>query len=84
LSANNATILNGTPEEVLERLHYLLIQSEKQVGKSSGLAPQIHILDGSKIVDFSSLTAREHVLQAIKDELRSTTTEQVAAVIHVT
>ena len=83
LSANNATILNGTPEEVLERLHYLLIQSEKQVGKSSGLAPQIHILDGSKIVDFSSLTAREHVLQAIKDELRSTTTEQVAAVIHV-
>jgi hypothetical protein len=53
------------------------------VDKHNDFAPQIHILDGSKIVDFSSLTAREQVLQAIKDELRSTTTEQVAAVIRV-
>jgi N-methylhydantoinase A len=84
LSADNATILNGTPEEVLESLHYLLSQSEKRVGDSSGLAPQIQILDGSKIVDFSSLTAKDHVLQAIRDELNSTTTEQVAAVVHAT
>jgi N-methylhydantoinase A len=84
LSADNATILNGTPEEVLESLHYLLNQSEKRIGNSSGLAPQIQILDGSKIVDFSSLTARDHVLQAIRDELSSTATEQVAAVVHVT
>jgi N-methylhydantoinase A len=84
LSADNATILNGTPEEVLESLHYLLNQSEKRVGDTSGLAPQIQILDGSKIVDFSSLTAKDHVLQAIRNELNSTTTEQVAAVVHAT
>jgi N-methylhydantoinase A len=84
LSADNATILNGTPEEVLESLHYLLNQSEKRIGDSNGLAPQIQILDGSKIVDFSSLTAKDHVLQAIRDELNSTTTEQVAAVVHAT
>ena len=84
LSADNATILNGTPEEVLESLHYLLNQSEKRVGDTNGLAPQIQILDGSKIVDFSSLTAKDHVLQAIRDELNSTTTEQVAAVVHAT
>ena len=82
LSVDNATVLNGTPNEVLEKLR-IILESEKQVGKYSDLAPQIHILDGSKIVDFSSLTAREQVLQAIKDELRSTTTEQVAAVIRV-
>jgi N-methylhydantoinase A len=84
LSADNATILNGTPEKVLESLHYLLNQSEKRVGDTNGLAPQIQILDGSKIVDFSSLTAKDHVLQAIRDELNSTTTEQVAAVVHAT
>ena len=82
LSVDNATVLNGTPNEVLEELR-ILLDSEKRVGKYSEFAPQIHILDGSKIVDFSSLTAREQVLQAIKDELRSTTTEQVAAVIRV-
>jgi hypothetical protein len=82
LSVDNATVLNGTPNEVLEKLR-ILLDSEKRVGKYSEFAPQIHILDGSKIVDFSSLTAREQVLQAIKDELRSTTTEQVAAVIRV-
>jgi len=82
LSVDNATVLNGTPNEVLEELR-ILLDSEKRVGKYSEFAPQIHILDGSKIVDFSSLTAREQVLQAIKDELRSTTTEQVAAVIHI-
>ena len=82
LSVDNATVLNGTPNEVLEKLH-ILLESEKRIGKYSDFAPQIHILDGSKVVDFSSLTAREQVLQAIKDELRSTTTEQVAAVIHV-
>jgi N-methylhydantoinase A len=84
LSADNATILSGTPEEVLESLHYLLNQSEMRIRNSSGLAPQIQILDGSKIVDFSSLTARDHVLQAIRDELSSTATERVAAVVHVT
>jgi N-methylhydantoinase A len=82
LSVDNATVLNGTPNEVLEKLH-ILLESEKRVDKYSDFAPQIHILDGSKIVDFSSLTAREQILQAIKDELRSTTTEQVAAVIHI-
>ncbi|HYY66776.1 MAG TPA: hydantoinase/oxoprolinase family protein [Nitrososphaeraceae archaeon] len=82
LSVDNATVLNGTPNELLEKLHTLL-ESEKRVDKYSDFAPQIHILDGSKIVDFSSLTAREQILQAIKDELRSTTTEQVAAVIRI-
>ena len=82
LSVDNATVLNGPPSEVLEKLH-ILLESEKRVDKYSDLAPQIHILDGSKIVDFSSLTAREQILQAIKDELRSTTTEQVAAVIRI-
>ncbi|HJU85377.1 MAG TPA: hydantoinase/oxoprolinase family protein [Nitrososphaeraceae archaeon] len=82
LSVDNATVLNGTPNEVLEKLH-ILLEPEKRVDKYSDFAPQIHILDGSKIVDFSSLTAREQILQAIKDELRSTTTEQVAAVIRI-
>ncbi len=83
LSVDNAAVYNGTPAKVLEMLHSFLFQSEKRLGKSSDLAPQIHILDGAKIVDFSSLTAREHVLKAIKNELESTTTKEVAAVIQV-
>ena len=83
LSVDNAAVYNGTPAKVLEMLHSFLFQSEKRLGKSNDLAPQIHILDGAKIVDFSSLTAREHVLKAIKDELESTTTKEVGAVIQV-
>jgi N-methylhydantoinase A len=84
LSVDNATVFNGTPKEVLEKLRSLLMESEGRAEKSDALAPQIHILAGSKIMDFSSLTARDQILKAITDELHAeTTVQEVAAVVHV-
>jgi N-methylhydantoinase A len=83
LSVDNAAIFNGSPKEVLEKIHTLFLQQEHHLSGYDDLAPQIHILDGTKIVDFSSLTAREQVLKAIKDELEKATTKEVTAIIKV-
>src|ERR671921_2977045 len=79
LSVDNATVFNGTPKEVLEKLRSLLMESEGRAEKSDALAPQIHILAGSKIMDFSSLTARDQILKAITEELQAATTTQEVA-----
>ena len=82
LSVDNASVFNGTPMEVLEKLRSVLLKPKDARDKSEELAPQVHILSGSKIMDFSSLTARDQILKAVTDELQSiTTTQQVAAVI---
>ena len=64
------------PEKV-ERL----LRNHADSGKD--LAPQVHILDDVKLMDFSSLTALEQVSKAVRDELKTATTKDVAAIIKV-
>ncbi|MGI0024576.1 MAG: hypothetical protein ACREA4_05460, partial [Nitrososphaera sp.] len=45
------------------------------------LSPQVHILDGVKLMDFSSLTAPEHVSKAVRAELRKAASRDVAAIV---
>ena len=45
------------------------------------LAPQIHIVDGKRILDFSSLSSSVHVLKAVTDELDKTVNNQVTIII---
>ncbi|NOJ28447.1 MAG: methylhydantoinase, partial [Nitrososphaera sp.] len=78
LSIDNAAIFNGTPEEVSAKVDSVL-QSHQASGKD--LAPQVHILDGIKLMDFSSLTSPEHVSKAIRDELKKAAATDVAAII---
>jgi N-methylhydantoinase A/oxoprolinase/acetone carboxylase beta subunit len=80
LSVENASILTGSPEQVADRIKSLLRQHAMS-GKD--LAPQVHILDGIKLIDFSSLTAQEHISKAVHDELKNTTTKNVAAIVRV-
>ena len=47
------------------------------------LAPQIHIVDGKRILDFSSLSSTAHVLKAVTDELDRTLNNQVTIIIKV-
>jgi hypothetical protein len=47
------------------------------------LAPQIHIVDGKRILDFSSLSSSAHVLKAVTDELDKTVNNQVTIIIKV-
>jgi N-methylhydantoinase A len=80
LSVENASILTGSPEQVADRIKSLLRQRAMS-GKD--LAPQVHIVDGIKLMDFSSLTAQEHISKAVNDELKKTTTKNVAAIVTV-
>jgi N-methylhydantoinase A len=80
LSVENASIFTGSPEQVAERIKSLLRQHTRS-GKD--LAPQVHILDGIKLMDFSSLTAQEHISKAVHEELKKTTTQNVAAIVRV-
>src|SRR5690606_33078639 len=76
LSVDNAAIFNGTPDKVAAEIEVLL---KKHASDGNDLAPQVHILDGVKLMDFSSLTAPEHVLKAVRDELGKAATNEVAA-----
>jgi N-methylhydantoinase A len=80
LSVENASIFTGSPEQVADRIKSFLRQHAMS-GKE--LAPQVHILDGVKLMDFSSLTAQEHISKAVHDELKKTTTKNVAAIVRV-
>jgi N-methylhydantoinase A len=80
LSVENASIFTGSPEEVSDRIKSLLKQ---RANSGKDLAPQVHILDGVKLMDFSSLTAQEHISKAVHDELKKTSTKNVAAIVRV-
>jgi len=78
LSIDNAAIFSGKKEEVAEKIESLLFKSND---RNHDLSPQVHILDDTKLVDFSSLTAPEHVSKAVQDALATTTAKEVAAII---
>jgi N-methylhydantoinase A len=80
LSIENASIFTGSPEEVSDRIKNLLKQ---HANSGKDLAPQVHILDGIKLLDFSSLTAQEHISRAVHDELKKANTKNVAAIVRV-
>jgi hypothetical protein len=80
LSVDNAAIFNGSPETVADSVDRIL-RSHRDSGKD--LAPQVHILDGVKLMDFSSLTAPEHVSKAVRDELKNAASRDVAAIVRL-
>jgi N-methylhydantoinase A len=78
VSIENADIYNGSPQEMKEKIKSLV--SEDAFSKDA-LAPQIHIVDGKRILDFSSLSSTAHVLKAVTDELDRTVNSQVTIII---
>jgi N-methylhydantoinase A len=80
LSVDNATIFNGSPDQVAGEVETLLKQ---HAADGKDLAPQVHIIDGVKLMDFSSLTAPEHVSKAVRDELKKAATKDVAAIVRL-
>jgi N-methylhydantoinase A len=83
LSIDNALVINGSPEMVSRKIDDLLNGFDQKISKSQDLAPQIHLLDDMKIVDFSSLTSPESVSKAVKMELKKVTTNNVAAIVKI-
>ena len=78
ISIENADIYSGSPQEMKEKIHSLM--NEHGLSKDE-LAPQIHIVDGKRILDFSSLSSSVHVLKAVTDELDKTVNNHVTIII---
>ncbi len=80
ISIENADIYTGSPQVMKEKIQSLI----KEHGLSKNeLAPQIHIVDGKRILDFSSLSSTAHVLKAVTEELDKTVNNQVTIIIKV-
>jgi hypothetical protein len=80
LSVENGKIYNGRAQE-LARLFFNYLSEYTKGSKSRDLAPQIHILDGTRIIDFSSLTSPEQLLKAVKEELEKTTNNEITIIV---
>lgn len=80
LSMDNALVFSGNKEDVAEKIKSILSKSNES---THDFSPQVHIIDDTKLVDFSSLTASEHVSKAVANTLETTTAKSVAAIIKV-
>lgn len=77
LSVDNGIIFDGGANEVMQKMETYLHSNIHD-----GLAPQIHVLNGAKLIDFSGITAPEHIARAVQNELASiSASETVAAII---
>jgi N-methylhydantoinase A len=80
LSVENGEIYNGRPQE-LAGLFFNYLREYTNGSKSNDLVPQIHILDGTRIIDFSSLISPEQLLKAVRKELDKTSNDEVTIII---
>jgi N-methylhydantoinase A len=82
LSVENGEIYNGSPQELSETF-FNHLKEYINGAKSNELAPQIHILDGTRIIDFSSLTSPEQLLKAVREELVKTNNNEITIIIKI-
>ena len=80
VSIENAEVYSGDPKEMKFKIQKLI--KERGLSKDE-LAPQIHIVDGKRLLDFSSLSSTTHVLKAVTEELDRTLNNQVTIIIKV-
>jgi len=78
LAVDNGIVFDGKANDVRQKTEEYLRNS------SDGLAPQIHLVNGTKLIDFSGITAPEHVVKAVENELANISEhEKVAAIIKI-
>ena len=80
LMLDNAKIIKGN-KNLKNEIDTLIFKSNNK--SSEDLAPQVHILDDMKIVDFSSLTSPEHLIEAIKKEIDKINTDKITIIIKI-
>jgi len=67
LSISNGILFQGGTLSLIEEFEEFL------ESKSDEIAPQVHLLNDIKLIDFSGLTSSSHIINAIKQELESST-----------
>lgn len=80
ISVENADIYSGSPLELKEKIQSLI--GDHGLSKDD-LAPQIHIVDGKRILDFSGLSSTAHVIKAVTEELDKTVNNQVTLIVKI-
>jgi N-methylhydantoinase A/oxoprolinase/acetone carboxylase beta subunit len=80
LKLDNAKIIEGN-KNLKNEIDTLIFKSNNK--SSQDLAPQVHILDDMKIVDFSSLSSPEHLIEAIKKEIDKINTDKITIIIKI-
>lgn len=80
ISVENADIYSGSPLELKEKIQSLI--GDHGLSKDE-LAPQIHIVDGKRILDFSGLSSTAHVIKAVTEELDKTVNNQVTLIVKI-
>ena len=68
LSLESGHLINGHSQEISKNLSDLLTH----YSTNSSLFPQIYLIDEFQILDFSSLTAKEQVIKAIREQIDKT------------
>ncbi len=66
LSVKNGRLFQGGTLSVLEEFEEFL------ESRHDGIAPQVHLLNDLKLIDFSGLTSTSNIISAIKQQLGST------------
>ena len=64
LSLNDAKIIDGDTSHIISSL-------DKSLSSDADIAPQVYLLNELKLIDFSGLTSKSHIIDAIKKELES-------------
>ena len=80
ISVENADIYSGSPLEMKEKIQSLI--GDHGLSKDE-LAPQIHIVDGKRLLDFSGLSSTAHVIKAVTEELDKTVNNQVTLIVKI-
>ncbi len=80
LLLDNAKIIKGN-KNLKNEIDTLIFKSNNK--SSEDLAPQVHILDDMKIVDFSSLSSPQHLIEAIKKEIDKINTDKITIIIKI-
>ncbi|MDF2737396.1 MAG: hydantoinase/oxoprolinase [Nitrososphaeraceae archaeon] len=80
LMLDNAKIIKGN-KNLKNEIDALIFQTNNK--SNDDLAPQVHILDDMKIVDFSSLSSPQHLIDAIKKEIDKINTDKITIIIKI-
>ena len=64
LSFGNAKIIDGDVSDIVSGL-------DQSLSSDSDIAPQVYLLNELKLIDFSGLTSKSHIIDAISKELKS-------------
>ncbi|HJT83038.1 MAG TPA: hydantoinase/oxoprolinase family protein [Nitrososphaeraceae archaeon] len=78
LMLDNAKIIKGN-KNLKKEIDTLIFKANNS--SKEDLAPQVHILDDTKIVDFSSLNSPQHLIEAIKNEIDKTNADEITIII---